>query len=72
MFVGGIAVNQGKSQEVRLLDVFVLDVFVLGPFMVWYATQKTTPTWAKVFLGLSGIATIVYNGNNYLQIAGRK
>ena len=54
-----------KSQEVRLLDIFVL-----GPFMVWYAAQKTTPPWAKAVMGLSGIATILYNGRNYLRASG--
>ncbi len=52
-----------KTQQVRLLDVFVL-----GPFMVWYANQ--TPQMnplARSALTLAGIATIVYNGLNYLD-----
>ncbi len=54
----------GKSQTVRLLDVFVL-----GPFMVWYAiSYKDAPTWARGLLAFSGLLTTVYNGGNYLRI----
>lgn len=52
-----------KSQEVRLLDVWLL-----GPFMVWAATQRRLPTWAQTTLAIGGIATIVYNLRNYLAI----
>lgn len=58
-----MAAPHGKSQEVRLLDVFVL-----GPFMVWAGAQGRLPSWANAALVASGVATIAYNGKNYLEI----
>jgi len=51
-----------KAQNIRLLDVFVI-----GPVMVYATTQlgesnKTLGALLKIF----GVATIVYNGRNYL------
>ena len=58
--------DHGKSQEVRLLDVFAL-----GPFMIWVATQtRDLPLWARAVLGASGVATIGYNLRNYKRIRG--
>ena len=55
---------RGKSQMVRLVDVFAL-----GPFMVWYAMQsKKEPNWARAVLAFSGVLTSVYNGTNYIRI----
>lgn len=51
-----------KTQGIRLVDVFLL-----GPAMIWIgATHKEQP-FAGMLLALSGIATIVYNGENYLR-----
>ena len=49
-----------KTQRVRLVDVFVL-----GPFMIWASRAPELPPWARLALGLSGLATIVYNARNY-------
>lgn len=51
-----------NKQSVRLIDVFAI-----GPFLI-YAGAKHTPnkTIGIVLIGL-GIATIVYNGVNYLK-----
>lgn len=52
-----------KGQQVRLVDVFVL-----GPFMVWFADQAHgVPQWARTTMAVAGLATIVYNGANYLE-----
>lgn len=52
-----------KTQYIRLLDVFAI-----GPVMIFAAYKGTTlPTWTRVFLGLTGGATILYNGLNYLE-----
>ena len=56
--------DQGKSQMVRLVDVFVL-----GPFMIWTASRKHLPPLSRLLLGVSGLATIVYNGVNYARIS---
>lgn len=54
----------GKTQCVRLVDVFLL-----GPFMMWAGYKSgALPTWAKWTLALSGLATVAYNLNNYLRI----
>jgi hypothetical protein len=61
--------REGKSQWVRLLDVFVL-----GPFMIWYALATVgcgLPPEAALILLVSGILTITYNGFNWLRIAGK-
>lgn len=53
-----------KTQDVRLIDVFVL-----GPFMVWAATQRALPEWAKVGLFIGGVLTVTYNAENYRKAA---
>ena len=52
-----------KPQYIRLVDVFAL-----GPLMIWASTSKDLPPWAKCALGLSGLATITFNGLNYLRL----
>ena len=53
----------GKTQGIRLLDVFAI-----GPVMIFAAYKGSTlPTWTRVFLGLTGGATILYNGLNYVE-----
>ena len=56
-----------KSQWVRLLDVFVL-----GPFMIYYAILTAKEVGLELAAGLfvAGVLTIVYNGVNYIGIAG--
>jgi len=55
-----------KSQQMRLVDIYVL-----GPFMVWYAvTSHTMPYWARIVLGVSGVTTVTYNLQNYLLRSG--
>ena len=54
----------GKPQIVRLMDV----VFI-GPFMIWTGNRATgVPSWAKDTLIGLGIATILYNLKNYMEI----
>ena len=50
-----------KSQDIRLIDMFIL-----GPFMVWYAFKsKEMNQFARLSLGVAGMLTILYNGSNY-------
>lgn len=49
-----------KSQNIRLLDVFII-----GPLMI-YAAKTNKPIVKYSMIGL-GIATILYNLNNYLR-----
>lgn len=52
-----------KSQEIRLLDVFVI-----GPVILYAGVQykDKLPQWLSVSLIAIGVSTIVYNGRNYL------
>ena len=55
----------GKAQWVRLLDVFFV-----GPLMMYVSTRSTAPRGWNAALWWTGIATIAYNGANYLRIRG--
>ena len=53
-----------KSQQVRLIDVFLL-----GPAMVYVALQaKKAPPLIRGFVAVSGVATTFYNGINYIEL----
>lgn len=50
-------------QKIRLIDVFVL-----APFMVYAGAIKSNlPVMARIGLVVSGVATFVYNGSNYIK-----
>jgi len=50
-----------KSQDVRLLDVFVL-----GPFMLYAALKPARMTGLeRAALAIAGVATVLYNWQNY-------
>lgn len=49
-----------KSQAVRLADVLLL-----GPFMVWAGLNHPSEL-ARLGLVMAGVATVAYNGANYL------
>jgi len=51
-----------KTQLIRLVDVLAL-----GPFMIYVAAQPRLTPNEKFLLALAGIATILYNGANYLR-----
>ncbi len=49
--------------------VRIFDVFVLGPLMLYIAyTAKGVRPIPKLVLGMSGLMTMLYNGQRYLQI----
>ena len=54
-------------QEIRLLDVFLL-----GPTMIYASTSKSLPDFIRIVLFVSGVATITFNGKNYLEIEKNK
>lgn len=57
-----------KPQNVRLADIFVL-----GPFSIWFgAKANEMPGWARAALIAYGAGTILYNGNNYLEIEAKE
>ncbi len=53
-----------KSQQVRLIDVFVI-----APFLVYTGIKykKNLPKIVSAGLVITGLATAIYNGNNYLK-----
>lgn len=56
-----------KAQVVRLADVFLI-----GPLMVYGATRMRAETSAhraaRFLLAAIGVATVVFNGRNYLMV----
>jgi len=52
-------------QAVRLVDVFLL-----GPVMI--RASRNLPGAAGSFLAIAGIATIIFNGVTFLDIASRR
>lgn len=53
-----------KSQTIRLVDVFII-----GPLLVFVGIKyfRTLPVVLSVSLIVIGVATVLYNGNNYLK-----
>lgn len=60
--------EETKAQHIRLLDVFMI-----GPLMIWggYALQREGRRVAGPVLALTGVATIYYNGRNYVRVRRR-
>ncbi len=54
-------------QQVRLLDVFVV-----APFCLYAASFKSLPNPVRAGLAVLGVATFLYNGNNYLKNIPKK
>lgn len=53
--------STGKTQTVRLLDVFVF-----GPFIMYSALRAEKSLQLPLFL--IGLGTVLYNGANYLEL----
>lgn len=51
-----------KGQTVRLIDVFFI-----GPYLVYIGNKSKNKTDQLLLTGI-GIATVIYNGYNYLII----
>ncbi len=49
-------------QKVRLLDVFVV-----APFLFYVGTRKGLPQTLRFGVVALGVATLLYNGKNYLD-----
>ena len=63
-FIGWFtATNRGKTQSVRLIDIFIY-----GPYLTYIAFQESyiLSMFDKLFLLCLGMTTIAYNGRNYL------
>ena len=52
-----------KSKSVRLIDVFFI-----APFLIYIATKANgISDFERTILYIIGIATLVYNGRNYIE-----
>lgn len=49
--------------------VRILDVILVGPMLLFAASHRTLPQWLRISLAVTGIATVVYNGVRYLNVA---
>ena len=54
-------------QPIKTQDVRLIDVFLLGPFMIWAGMQLKNDLAKLAMIG-SGVATIYYNGQNFLEV----
>tara|TARA_R100001443_G_scaffold112600_1_gene126240 strand:- start:2772 stop:2975 length:204 start_codon:yes stop_codon:yes gene_type:complete len=61
-----------RLQSDRYQKVRLIDVFVLAPAMVYASTYKQIPNYVRLILFVSGVATLVFNGQNYLEIEKNK
>ena len=61
-----------RLQSDRYHAVRLIDVFVLAPAMVYASTFTQMPDYVRLILFVSGIATLVFNGQNYLEIEKNK
>ena len=59
--------NVGKTQDIRLLDIFVL-----GPAIMYAGLAKKPPVILSIFMVLTGIGTIAYNSYNYFRQQRRR
>lgn len=58
--------ERGKAQWIR-----VADVVLVGPLMIWGgAALARRSSLAGAVLAALGVATIVFNGRNYLLVRG--
>lgn len=55
------------SEEKQTQIVRLIDVFLIGPVLIYASTFKSLPNVLRYLLLILGIATILYNGNNYLK-----
>ena len=61
-----------RLQSDRYQAIRLVDVFVLAPAMVYASTFKQIPNYVRLILFVSGIATLVFNGVNYMDIQKKK
>jgi hypothetical protein len=59
--------SSNRYQSVRLMDVFIL-----APAMVYASTFKQIPDYVRLILFISGVATLIFNGKNYIDIEKNK
>lgn len=55
------------SEEKQTQVIRLVDVFLIGPVLIYASTFKSLPNYLRAVLFFIGLATIIYNGNNYLK-----
>jgi len=48
-------------------DVRLIDIFVIAPFLIYVGSNKTLSNPIRFGLWAIGIATFMYNADNYLK-----
>jgi len=61
-----------RLQSKRYQAIRLVDVFVLAPSILYASTFKQIPGYIRLILLVSGVATLVFNGANYLDIQKNK
>ena len=56
-----------RYQSIRLVDVFIL-----APAMIYASTFTQMPDYVRLILFVSGVATLIFNGKNYMDIEKNK
>ena len=64
--------TEDRLQSERYQNVRLIDVFVLAPAMIYASTYKQMPDYVRLILFVSGIATLWFNGSNYIDIEKNK
>lgn len=54
--------TNNTTQIIRLADVFII-----GPTIIYAGIFTQLPVWLRYTLIGIGVATIIYNGNNYIK-----
>lgn len=55
------------SEEKQTQAIRLADVFIVGPVLIYASTFNSLPKPLRFMLFIIGLATILYNGNNYLK-----
>jgi len=64
----GIEINKrDKLFTFNVQEIRLIDVFLIGPFLIYVGMKKELSLPVRSTLLALGVATIIYNGNNYLK-----
>lgn len=59
--------NAPKVAGLTVQDVRVLDVVIIAPFLIYVSMRKELSKPLRLMLLGLGVATLIYNGYNYLK-----
>lgn len=59
--------HQPKVAGLSVQDIRILDVVVVAPFLIYVSMRKELPRPIRLMLMGLGVATLLYNGYNYIK-----